>query len=154
MTKGRLTRSLAAAALAAAPILTAAPAAGAELPAAPASRGPSRVDAFAGARLRVPMGGRKAGQVRLGLAVAPAQRREDSAGAAKLRFGEGLELSLAGREPAGLRVAGYRLAPGGTLTDEDGRRLGVSTIGAVAIGTGVVLVSAVIIALAIRSGED
>jgi hypothetical protein len=127
----------------------AAPAFAADLPDGPHYAGPSRVGGFAGARLRVAIGGRHGGEVRAGLALAPVRR---TPGEAKLSFGEGLEFGIAGRERPALRVAGYRLAPGGAV-GRDGQRLGVSTVGAVAIGAGVVVVGAIVIALAIRSGE-
>jgi hypothetical protein len=142
-----------AAALIAAQILGAASASAAELPDPAASAGPARTGAFAGARLRVPLGARKDQQARLGLALAPLQRRQSADGEVRLRFGEGVELEIAGREPVALRLAGQRLTPDRGVDGKE-NRLGVSTIGAVAIGAGVVLLGAVAIALVIRSGED
>lgn len=131
-----------------------APAPAAEIREGPRTDGATRVAAFAGARLRVPIGGRDASRARVALALAPTQRSEGSAGATRLRFGEGVELDLAGRERSGLRIAGYRFSPGAAPLDGKGRRLGVSTAGAAAIGAGVVLVSAALIALVIRGGEE
>jgi hypothetical protein len=148
-------KALTAAALVAAQILAAAPATAAELPDAPRAPGATRVAGFAGARLHIPLGARRgAEQPRLGLALAPLRRTAPESGEAKLRFGEGVEFGLVGHERPALRVAGYRMGPDGGLKGPDGRKLGVSTIGAVAIGATVVLVGAAAIALLFRSDED
>jgi len=99
---------------------------------------------FAGARLRISLGGKQeARKFRAGLTVAPTMRSQTVSGDTRMRFGEGLELGLTGKRPLTLSLAGRpvsRLAPGG-VKSEDGKRLGVSTGGYVAIGVGVVLVA-------------
>jgi hypothetical protein len=112
---------------------------------------PTRLDAFAGARLRIGFGGREAGKARLSLAAAPALRSADPA--ARLRIGDGIELDLAGRGRPALSLAGYRLSEGAAV-DKDGRRLGVSTIGVAAIVGGIIVAGLVVTALAVRADDD
>jgi hypothetical protein len=112
---------------------------------------PARMEAFAGARLRIPFGGREAGRTRLSLTAAPALRSADPA--ARLRFGDGVELSLAGRGRPELSLAGYRLSEGAPV-DREGRRLGVSTIGVAAIVGGVIVAGLVVTALAVRADDN
>lgn len=147
----RLVQSAAAAALAIAQIVAAAPAAAAELVASHDAAA-TRVDAFAGARLRIPFGGREGGKARLSLSAAPALRSADPAAAARTRFGEGVELSLAGGGKAELSLAGYRFGEGGAV-DRDGRRLGVSTLGIAAIAGAVIVAGLVATALIARGDE-
>lgn len=97
--------------------------------------------AFAGARLRVPLGG-SAEPARAGLAIAPVQRGYGADGGSSLRFGEGVELGFAGEGKARLMLGGQPL--GARLAaaqeegeDEDG---GISTLGTVAIVVGGLLV--------------
>ncbi len=146
-------KRITAAALVAAQLAAAAPASGAELLAAgdPAQ---TRLGAFAGGRLRVELGGRHDGRPRLGLTVAPYSHRQAGDGRVTLRHGEGVELGIVGREPARVSFAGYRLAPGGAPVDSNGRRLGVSTLGAAGIAAGVILVGAAAFALAFRADDD
>jgi len=110
------------------------PAAAADL----VERDTPQIGAFAGARLRIPLGGaREERRLRAGLTLAPTMR----VGAGRLRFGEGLEFGVAGREPVRLSLAGTpvnRLAGGGR--GPDGQRLGVSTLGWIAIGVGATVV--------------
>jgi hypothetical protein len=143
-------KMIAAAALIAAQLATAAPAPAAELIDSPAAA-TSRIGTFAGARASVALGGKREG-ARFGLALAPLQR--SGQGLAKLRFGEGVEFGIAGREPPALRLAGRRIAPDGSLIDDKGRKLGVSTIGAAGIAAGVIVIGLVVLALAVRSDED
>jgi hypothetical protein len=93
---------------------------------------------FAGLRLRMPLDGRAGDrQVRAGLTLAPVLQARTLAGETHTRMGEGLELGFVGREPASFSVAGTpisRLAEG--PVGPDGRRLGVSTVGWIAIGVG------------------
>ena len=96
----------------------------------------TRMGAFAGARLRIALGGEKRERVRAGLAVAPALHIQD--GALKLRVGEGLEYGLTDRRAPALSLAGRPLADLGRAPD--GPRQNVSTLGWVAIGVGVVVV--------------
>src|SRR5207237_7401950 len=96
---------------------------------------------FSGVRLRVPFGGAAREPVRAGRAFAPTTRTEHQDGRVRTRVGEGLEFGMVGREPMQFSVAGTpvnRLAQG--RTGPDGRRLGVSTVGWIAIGVGASLV--------------
>jgi hypothetical protein len=124
--------------VAAAQVLPAAqPAAAAELgqdrtPAA------TQVSAFAGARLRVPFGGRE--KPKAGLALTSTLR---SGATGELRFARGAELGFSGKEskPA-LSIAGRpisKLAEGGS--GPDGRKQGFSTLGWVAIGASVAIIA-------------
>jgi hypothetical protein len=146
-------KMIVAAALIAAQIATVAPVSAAELVGPPSASAP-RTGAFAGARFSVALGGKRASPARLGVAIAPLHRSQAGEGEAKLRFGEGVEFGIAGRQPPTLRLAGHRLAPGGVLVDEDGKRLGVSTIGAAGIAAGVILLGFVVLALAVRGDKD
>lgn len=100
--------------------------------------------AFAGLRLRVPFGGNAEDRrLRAGFALAPTLHRETAGGETQLHIGEGLEFGVVGREPVQFSIAGTpvsRLAQGGT--GPNGERLGVSTLGWVAIGVGAFLVVA------------
>jgi len=145
-------KTIAAAALIAAQLAAAAPASSAELIDSPAGA-TSRMGTFAGARASVALGGKREG-ARFGLALAPLQRSRNGQGEAKLRFGEGVEFGIAGRQAPALRVAGHRIASDGGLVDDEGRKMGVSTIGAAGIAAGVIVVGLVILALAVRSDED
>ncbi len=113
-----------------------------------------RMGAFAGTRLRVELGGRHEGRTRFGLSLAPISHSQAADGRVTLRYGEGFEYGVAGRQPAALRLAGYRIGPGGTLVDERGTRLGVSTIEAAAIAGGVIVVGLVALALIGRNDND
>jgi hypothetical protein len=106
-------------------------------------RDSQRIGAFAGARLRLSLGGgREEQRLRAGLTLAPTMHSRAAGGGIQLRIGEGLEYGVAGREPMRLSLGGMpvnRLVQGGT--GPDGRRLGVSTIGWVAIGAGIVVLA-------------
>jgi hypothetical protein len=98
---------------------------------------------FGGVRLRIPFGGPAREPVRAGFAFAPTTRTDYQDGRTRTRIGEGLEFGINGRGPVQFSLAGTpvnRLAQG--RTGPDGRRMGVSTIGWIAIGVGV---SAIII---------
>ena len=99
--------------------------------------------AFGGMRVRVPLDGRTdQRRIRAGLAVAPTLQTRSAGGEVRTRIGEGLELGFNGDDRVHLSLAGTplsRLAQG--QDSPDGHRLGVSTLGWIAIGTGVVLVS-------------
>ena len=100
-----------------------------------------RNGAFAGARLRVPLGGPAGQKVRGGLTMAPVLQGRQADGSVRTRFGEGLELGFAGRDRPELSLGGRsfaQLTQG--RTGPDGRKLGVSTVAWVAIGVGVALV--------------
>lgn len=116
---------------------TAQPAVAAEL----TEHGTQRAGTFAGLRLSVPLD-RAADQqrVRAGLTVAPTMHSRTPTGESRLRIGEGLELGVVGAEPPRLMIAGTpmsRLAQG--PVGPDGRRVGVSTGGWIAIGVGTVV---------------
>ena len=131
-------KKLTIAALLAAQLTAAQPALAAEL----VTQEAPQMGAFAGARLRVPLGGeREQRRLRAGLTLAPTMHVRDSAGSERLRFGEGLELGITGREPVRLSFGGTpvnRLGQRGT--GPDGQRLGISTLGWIAIGVGAAIV--------------
>lgn len=110
--------------------------------------------AFGGFRIRLALGGPRAERMRAGLTIAPTLRSRGFHGESRMLIGEGLELGMADREPLRLSIAGTpvsrlvqgRAAPGG-------RRLGVSTIGWVAIGVGVVAVSFLALVQLCADGE-
>jgi hypothetical protein len=100
---------------------------------------PNKVSAFAGARLRVPLGGGKE-RAGAGLALTSTLR---SGTTGELRFARGAEFGLSGGESSirltlgGMPVS--RLAQG--RSGPDGRKLAVSTLGWVAIGVGALAVT-------------
>jgi hypothetical protein len=130
--------------------LSAQPAAAAEL-VRDSGNMPNQVSAFAGARLRVPLGG---GRERPQAAVALTSAIRGGA-TGELRFARGAELGFAGGDRAiRLTLAGtpvWRLAQG--KAGPDGRKLGVSTIGWVAIGVGALAVAYVALFSLCRDGE-
>jgi hypothetical protein len=94
---------------------------------------------FARARLRVPLGGDKE-KARAGLALTSTIR---SASTGELRMSRGLELGVSSDRKLGVALQGKpvsRLAPG--REGPQGPRMGMSTVGWVAIGVGVTLVAA------------
>ena len=121
-------------ALLASQLLTVAPARAAELDGRGPALGVER-GAFAGARLRMPLGGRAGEKAQAGLTLAPALHD----GRGRVALGEGLEFGVAGRDGPALRMAGRRLDQA-----QVGPRAGVSTLGAVAIGAGLVAVGFVV----------
>jgi hypothetical protein len=130
-------KSFTAAALAAAALsLVAEPVAAAELPrdaGIQIERG-----TFVGARFRVPLG-QSDEKAHAGLALTATQR---APGRAELRFAKGLELGYAGDSRLRLSLHGQpvsRLVPG--QAGPEGRKLGVSTVGWVAIGVGAVVLT-------------
>ena len=145
----RAMRAATAAALIAAQAL-ATPAAAAELF---GSGAPVEVErgAFAGARLRVALGGRRDGEVRAGLALAPTILRRSSDGAVGRQFADGFELGAAQGAPLELRLAGQPI--GGAGPDGRTRRLGVTTLGAAAIVGGVIVAGFIGYALVSRSDD-
>lgn len=97
----------------------------------------NQVSAFAGARVRVPLGGGRE-KPQAGLALTSTLR---GGATGELRFARGAELGFSGDEKVRLSLAGRpvsQLASGGEAGN--GRKLGVSTLGYVAIGVGVVVV--------------
>ena len=114
-----------------------------------------RPGAFGGVRLRIPLGGPSAGSVRAGLTIAPTLQSRDLQGVSRTRVGEGLELGIAGNERLTLSLAGRpvsRLAPGPAAPE--GRRMGVSTLGWIAIGAGVAAVGTAIWFYAAITDDD
>ena len=101
----------------------------------------ARQGAFAGARLRIPLDGTRARKAQAGLAVAPVLQGRGADGRTLTRFGEGMELRLVGAQKPELALGGRSLAQ---LTEgrtgPDGRKMGVSTLGWIAIGVGVAVV--------------
>ena len=114
------------------------------------------VGAFAGLRVRMPLdGAAQQRRLRAGLTVAPAMHSRTLGGESRLRIGEGLELGLNGEQPLRVSLGGTpvsQLAQG--PTGPDGRRLGVSTIGWIAIGVGVAAVIVVGAAALCASDHD
>jgi hypothetical protein len=112
---------------------------------------PNQVSAFAGARLRVPLGGGRE-KPRAGLALTSTLR---SGATGEIRFAKGAELAFSGGETA------IRLTLGGTPVSRlaqgsggpGGRKLGVSTIGWVAIGVGALAVAYFALFSLCRDGE-
>ena len=109
--------------------------------------------AFAGFRMRLPLdGAAQERRLRAGLTLAPTLHSRTAAGESQLRFGEGIELGITGRQPLRLTLAGQDLRLLGAQDseqDEDGD--GPSTLGWIAIGVGtlaVIVVGAAALCLA------
>jgi hypothetical protein len=143
---------IAGAALVAAQMLAAAqPAGAAELP-SDRSAGYSQLGTFAGARLRVPLGGGRE-KAQAGLALTSTLR---SGATGELRFARGAELGFASDETA------VRLTLGGTPVSRlaqgaegpRGRREGISTLGWIAIGVGAAAIIVVAAAAACVNDDD
>ena len=107
--------------------------------------------AFAGARLRVALGGRRDGEIRAGLALTPISLRRSSDGAVGRQFAEGFEFGGGQGAPFGLRLAGRPIGGGDRAAQS--RRLGVSTLGAAAIVGGVIVAGFIGYALVSRSDD-
>lgn len=147
-------KTITAVSLIAAQLLAAAPVRAADLGVVAADQAQVRMGAFAGARVRLGFGGPERGRVRAGLALAPFSRSQAMDGRASLRYGEGFEFGIAGREPAGFRLAGYRLGQGPMRGDAGGPRLGLSTLGTAAVVGGGIVVALLALALVGRSDDD
>jgi hypothetical protein len=128
-------KSFTAAALAAAAFsVVVQPVAAAELPRE--AGGQIERGTFAGARFRIPLG-QSDEKAHVGLALTATQR---TPGQAELRFARGLELGYAGDDRLLLSLHGQpvsRLVQG--KAGPQGRKMGVSTLGWVAIGVGAVV---------------
>ena len=113
---------------------------------------PNQASAFAGARLRVPLGGGK-DKPQAGLALTSALR---SGATGEVRFAKGAELGFGGEDSKlRLSLAGTpvsRLAQGGR--GPEGRKQGVSTLGWVAIGVGFVAFVLVVLVAACSADDD
>lgn len=70
------------------------------------SAGQHRLGAFAGARFRVAIGGERAGEARLGLAIAGVDHRRSADGSLRTRFADGVEYGFAAKHGVGLSLAG------------------------------------------------
>ncbi|HEX6374580.1 MAG TPA: hypothetical protein VFZ91_02560 [Allosphingosinicella sp.] len=126
------------------------PAMAADLP-REASSGPNHVATFVGARIRVPLGATKE-KPRAGLAFTATQRSGDTG---TLRFSKGMELGFAGDDKVRLSVGGKpvsQLTQGGATPD--GRKLGVSTLGWIGIGVGVVVIGTAVWFYAAITDDD
>lgn len=140
--------------LVAAQLMTAQPAMAAELI---DERGATsqRHGAFAGARLRVPLGGESDRKLRAGLTVAPVAEGTNGEGSRRIRFGEGLELGIAGGSDKPALAFGGRpvsqIAQGPIAPD--GRRLGTSTGKGLLIVGGIVILTLGAVALLLVSQE-
>jgi hypothetical protein len=135
----RMRKMLIAGLVAAAQVLPAAqPAAAAEL-SQDRMAAPTQVSAFAGARLRLPLGGGRE-KPRIGLALTSTLRGGETG---ELRFAKGLELGFGGKgSKLDLSLSGRplaRLAPG--RPGPDGQKHGFSTLGYVAIGASLVIIA-------------
>lgn len=100
--------------------------------------GPNQVGSFVGARVRVPLGASRE-KPHAGLAFTATQRAGETG---TLRFSRGMELGFSGDDKVRLSLAGRpvsQLRPGGGAPT--GGKAGVSTLGYVAIGVGVVAVA-------------
>jgi hypothetical protein len=112
---------------------------------------PNQVSAFVGGRFRVPLGG-GGDKPRVGLTLTSTLRGGSTG---ELRFARGLELGMSGRDSA------VRLTLGGTpvsrlargRTGPEGGKLGVSTLGWVAIGVGALAVTYVALFELCKDGE-
>jgi hypothetical protein len=114
-----------------------------------------RHGAFAGARLRVPLGGESDRKLRAGLTVAPIAEGTTGEGSRRVRFGEGLELGIAGgSDRPALAFAGRpvsQIAQGPVAPD--GPRHGTSTGKGLLIVGGIVILTLGAVALLLVSQE-
>jgi hypothetical protein len=97
---------------------------------------------FAGARFRIPFGGKVAGNPNFGIGIAGMTRDRASDGAVRLRFSEGVQLGNSIDGKMALSIGGRQLDRRLTAApDEDGKKDGgISTLGIVGIVVGGVLV--------------
>ena len=93
--------------------------------------------AFAGARLRVPLGGAVRPRPQLALTFAPMLRSAHADGRVRMRFGEGLGFGIVGRSSMHLPLGGRasNITKQGGVIGKD-NAAGVSTLGWVGIGAG------------------
>jgi len=107
----------------------------------------SRASAFAGARLRIPLGGEAKARPEASLALAPMLSRRTAGGRLTSSFGRGVELGVANRQPelklAGIRAdQAVRMAQGKDI--QVGQKSGLSTGAWIGIGAAVVVVGAIV----------
>ena len=122
--------------LCAAQVAAGAPATGAELHSDRSGAG-VQTGSFAGARLRIPLGG-GGERSHVGLALTSVQRTRDSGA---IRFSRGAELGFSAGEAVSVKLGGRpvsQLAPG--RRGPEGRKQGFSTLGWVAIGASLVII--------------
>jgi hypothetical protein len=118
----------------------------------------TRVGMFGGLQVRLPIGGEARTQrPSFALGVAPVARSQRLDGSGRMRIGEGFQLRLRPQEPVELRLAGTRLdrlniAPNGQAPG--GQRAGVSTLGWIGIGVGVLAVTGAIVFYAMITDDD
>ena len=112
-----------------------------------------RQGAFAGARLRIPLDGANTRKPRAGLTVAPVVQGRQADGRVTTRFGEGMELRLSGASKPELAIGGHSLAQLKGRAGPDGRKMGISTVGWVAIGVGVAAVTLFVLFESCRAGD-
>ena len=113
-----------------------------------------RQSGFAGARIRVPLSGEKAGKARAALTMAPMLYGQQIDGAMRVRFGEGIEYGFTGTGKAELSLAGRpmsQIAQG--RTGPDGRKLGTSTSKGLLIVGGILVLTAGAVTLLLVSQE-
>jgi opacity protein-like surface antigen len=101
-----------------------------------------RPGGFAGARIRVSLDAEPRERIRAGLTVAPTRHDFGGDGAARLRFGEGLEFGFSERRSAGFSFAGQPVRDLVSPIGPDGNRRNISTVAWVGIGVGVLAVTA------------
>ena len=105
----------------------------------------ARVGVFAGAQVRLTLGGSRREAPRASLGIAPVASSQRIDGSGRTRIGEGLQLSLEPNRPVELNIAGTRfdrLGLGPSERTPDGHKAGISTLGWVGIGAGVLVVAA------------
>lgn len=107
----------------------------------------NRTSAFAGARLRIPLGGQFQARPEASLALAPMLSQRSASGRLTSNFGRGVEIVLANRRPelelAGIRADRFvRMARGKDVQID--QKSGLSTGAWIGIGAAVVVVGAVI----------
>jgi hypothetical protein len=147
-------KTLTMAALVAAQLVAAQPAFAADLGDGGGAATAQRQGAFAGARIRIALDGSRARKAKAGLTIAPIVQGRRADGSIRTRFGEGMELRMAGGDKAQLAFGGRPLAElAEGRTGPDGRKAGLSTIGWVAIGVGVAILTLYAIAQACADGE-
>lgn len=93
-----------------------------------------RIGMFAGARMKLSLGGVRRDPVRAGLTLTSTRTLARADGRVRTLYGEGLEFGFAGGKSATFSLAGQPLGR------NNGRR-NVSTVGAIAIATGALVVA-------------
>jgi hypothetical protein len=109
---------------------------------------------FTGVRIRISFGGPVREQIRAGFTFAPTMRADYQDGRVRTGLGEGLEFGINGRGPMRLSLAGTpvnRLVQG--RSGPDGQRLGISTLGWIGIGAGVLVIGVLALGEACRAGD-